>query len=244
MIEWALRCTLICLSHRLEIQPEWSSNSTISVYVCVCGLVSTGSETEGESDEGGLFGDLWARLVKRVLRLWLQTPTQSALHQRRTPQIGRRKERNRQKSATIYSSPWHSPPCPRANIDPPPPSLVILHLYCSLACRMSLLFRSAEPMWCWLMEYYSHKWDLQKGIKILGADMTESTEVKEVIGMFGCGKSMQEFCLLSFASHRGHECQGSHARTRLWSSVCPDAAPESRESMDIPRTDRQSGKQY
>lgn len=127
---------------------------------------------------------------------------------------------------------------------PPPPSLVILHLYCSLACRMSLLFRSAEPMWCWLMEYYSHKWDLQKGIKILGDDMTESTEVKEVIGMFGCGKSMQEFCLLSFASHRGHECQGSHARTRLWSSVCPDAAPESRESMDIPRTDRQSGKQY
>lgn len=74
------------------------------MYVCVCGLVSTGSETEGESDEGGLFGDLWARLVKRVLRLWLQTLTQSALHQRRTPQIGGRKERNRQKSATIYSS--------------------------------------------------------------------------------------------------------------------------------------------
>lgn len=70
----------------------------------MCGLVSTESNVERESDEDSFFSDLRARLVKRVLHLWLQTPTQSALHQRRAPQIGRRKERKRQISEAIYSS--------------------------------------------------------------------------------------------------------------------------------------------
>lgn len=58
-----------------------------------------------ESDEGGFSSDLRARLVERVLHLWLHTPTRSALQQRRTPQIERCKERKRQISAAIYSSP-------------------------------------------------------------------------------------------------------------------------------------------
>lgn len=100
---------------------ELNLDHYVCVYVCacVCGLVSTESNVERESDEDSFFSDLRARLVKRVLHLWLQTPTQSALHQRRAPQIGR-KERKRQISEAIYSSLWLFPPCPRAIIDPPP----------------------------------------------------------------------------------------------------------------------------
>lgn len=69
-------------------------------------------------NECGLFCDLWARLVKRVLRLWLQTPS----HSYSSPEKNATTDKTeRKRNATLCCSVWVFvcfPPRPQAIIDP------------------------------------------------------------------------------------------------------------------------------
>lgn len=85
--------------------------------MCVCGLVSAGSKTEGESNDGGLVSDLWASLVKRVLCLGLQGPTQSALHHKKGDG---KKEKGRDLQLFIV-------PCDAIHLVPKQPSTPLTH---------------------------------------------------------------------------------------------------------------------
>lgn len=69
-------------------------------------------------NECGLFCDLWARLVKRVLRLWLQTPSHSYSSPEKDATTN---ETERKRNATLCCSVWVFvcfPPRPQAIIDP------------------------------------------------------------------------------------------------------------------------------
>lgn len=85
-------------------------------------------------NECGLFCDLWARLVKRVLRLWLQTRHTPILHRRKTPPPTRQKGREMPHFAALYGSSCASHLVPKQSLTP----LVLSHLSCSLSQPVSL----------------------------------------------------------------------------------------------------------